>query len=309
MHVIKPIFFIGVPRSGTTIMFEVFSAHEALGWFSNWFNGFPGVPAISFLSRLANLDVMRGYKRPKHRKRFFHAYQLFPAESYAIWERYGRKAFSLDYLLNVEAHNVEKQRLYQLIAKTLAYHGKKRFANKSTGPSRITYLNSAFDNAHFIHIIRDGRAVVNSLINVGFWKENNSLTQPFWNNGLPNAYVQEWKNHQSSPLALAAVQWKNIIEIAREDSKVLQENRYLEIKYEDFLTSPYDTINRINDFCKLPYSEAQQQYLIKKVNVRNMNDKYLEAFNHEELPMLNNIMEALLLDLHYPVSLLKDNTR
>jgi hypothetical protein len=37
----RPIIFIGNGRSGTSIVFGVFSVHEDLGWLSNYIQSFP----------------------------------------------------------------------------------------------------------------------------------------------------------------------------------------------------------------------------------------------------------------------------
>jgi Sulfotransferase family len=299
MQIEKPIFLIGVPRSGTTIIFEVFSAHEHLGWFSNLFDRYPRFPCVSVLSRLANFSWFRGHKKQEYQRTPTRPYQILPEETYSVWEMYGRKEFPSDYLLNVQASEVEKQRLHKLIAKILMYQGKKRFANKLTGPSRIGYLNSIFPDALFIHIIRDGRAVVHSLMNVDFWSEKGGLVKPFWDNGLSDKYIQEWEQSRRSPLILAAVQWRNIIELTRTESRILEGDRYMELRYEDFLQHPEDSVSKINKFCLLPPAESQREYLLSKIGLKDMNEKYLGAFRPDELVTLTATMKDLLLDLGY----------
>ena len=44
----KPIFFIGVPRSGTTIIYEQFSKHSDLAWLSNFSAKYPRMTWINF---------------------------------------------------------------------------------------------------------------------------------------------------------------------------------------------------------------------------------------------------------------------
>ena len=54
--------------------------------------------------------------------------------------------------------------------KQLLVRKRNRLLIKITGWPRIGYLNEIFSDAKFIHILRDGRAVANSLINVEFWR-------------------------------------------------------------------------------------------------------------------------------------------
>ena len=282
-------------------MFETFAAHEDVGWFSNWFDRCPKAPLISVLSRLADFEWFRGHKKQDFQKTPTRRFQVIPEETYVIWEVYGRKSFTSDYLLDVEATDEEKQRLRGLVAKVLTYHGKKRFANKLTGPLRISYLNSVFPDALFVHIIRDGRAVVHSLMHVDFWKEKSGFAKPFWDNGLSEKYLCEWEKYDRSPLALAAVQWRNVIELGRKESDRLSRDQYLEIRYEDFVLDPGDATQKLNAFCSLSPSETQRQYLATQVGVKDMNTKYLEAFKRDELVMLNDIMKDLLREFDYPV--------
>lgn len=303
MRVGKPIFFIGVPRSGTTIIFETFCAHQDLAWFSNYFTRVPCCPSVSFLSRLADYPWLRGQEqtRAEHRS-LLKRCQIIPVENYTVWVKYGRTDFAVDYLLDAKADDSEKQRLDRIINKVLCYHGKRRFVAKLTGPARISYLNSLFPDALFIHIIRDGRAVVNSLMNVKFWIDGGGVVAPYWNNGLQSRYIEEWEASGRSKLVLAAVQWKNIIELARAESGALDGHRYLEVRYEDFMDNPEATLTRLNEFCGLSQSSSQRRYLLKNARLKDMNSKYRERFNQDELDALNIAMQdALVTNGYEPV--------
>ena len=50
----RPIFVIGMPRSGTTAISQAMSVHEDLGWFSNYFEWVPFIPEISLLTRVTS---------------------------------------------------------------------------------------------------------------------------------------------------------------------------------------------------------------------------------------------------------------
>lgn len=59
MTIDRPIFFIGIPRSGTTVSFEVFAAHEALAWRSNYIDVFPRWPRAELVRRLWDNRLIR----------------------------------------------------------------------------------------------------------------------------------------------------------------------------------------------------------------------------------------------------------
>ena len=36
LQILKPIFIVGAPRSGTTLLYDLLAQHPTLGWFSNY---------------------------------------------------------------------------------------------------------------------------------------------------------------------------------------------------------------------------------------------------------------------------------
>lgn len=145
----KPIFFIGNGRSGTTIISEVLSNHSEFGWLSNYSAKFPRI-----------------------------------AEAYPFWQGYAGNKFLWDFLIDVKVTPLESQKINHAVQKNLFFQCKKRLLAKITGLLRIGFIRSVFPEASFIHIVRDGRAVVDSLLNVDFWKQKGGLAQPFWSGGL-----------------------------------------------------------------------------------------------------------------------------
>ncbi len=45
----RPIFFIGMPRGGTSLTFASFAAHGDLGWFSQYMDRAPWLPGSAAL--------------------------------------------------------------------------------------------------------------------------------------------------------------------------------------------------------------------------------------------------------------------
>lgn len=98
--------------------------------------------------------------------------------------------------------------------------------------------------ARFIHVIRDGRDVVVSILaarkNVGFGASN---------------------------LVDAMATWKEMVTSAREARHYA--DSYLELRYEDTLANPVDTLKRVYAFCGLDASEAW----IEEVTANHTFDK------------------------------------
>ena len=165
---LQPVFFIGASRSGTTIIFEAFTAHEQLGWLSNYNEKFPTMPFLGgLLVRLADNKFVNltGVKKQYNETFYFNKLLPKPDEAYSFWNYYTKTNFDRDYLINVEPTTCVKQSVRIAVDKVLRWEGKKLFSAKLTGPSRIHFLKSIFPDAKFVHIIRDGRAVVHSMLN------------------------------------------------------------------------------------------------------------------------------------------------
>jgi len=301
--VVKPVFVIGCPRSGTTIVHEVLAVHPDVAWFSSLMNRIPQLPILAVFSRLLDLPELgrrfRGVKPQNQVKYgFLNKFLPRPGECWNLWEYWYTPQFRSDMLTEIRPSDEQKLRLYHLVQLTLRYQAKSRFLAKLTGPPRMNFLLHVFPDAYFIHIIRDGRAVVNSLLTADFWRERGGLEKPWWN-GLPQSYIQEWHAHGNTPPALAAVQWKYLIQLARREHKSAALRNYLEIRYEDFVRNPVESIVTILKFCELAPSARIESYLRTRISVQNMNFKWRDKFTANDLRVLNQIMGFLLRDLRY----------
>lgn len=290
----KPIFMIGMPRSGTSALGEAISLHKELGWISNYTRRFPGVPYFALVDRAIDNLPLRSYLRGKKKQGAGMALSLrrflpYSCESYIIWRQCCGEKFSKEYLLGQTATEEEKRSIRKYVATLLRYQGKKRFFTKFTGPPRIHYLRSIFPDACFIHVIRDSRAVTSSLLQVPFWKKGEGLIKPWWQNGMTENDLREWDAAGKSATALAAVQWKRVVELAWEESRALPENAYLEIRYEDFVADPHRSIKRVFLHFGLEDCSDAHRYVSSIGKLRNMNYKYKTNLPPEDIALIEKL--------------------
>jgi hypothetical protein len=293
-HSTAPVFVIGMPRSGTTVISEAISVHEDLGWLSNYSSQLPGLPVVAFLSRIIDIPYIGHNLRGKKKQNSstissMRRFLPFSAEAYPVWNRYCRDDFAIEYLKNIEASAIEKMRVGTLVSKILRYQGKKRFFAKFTGPPRIQYLNSIFPDAYFIHVIRDPRANISSLLKVSFWRQNQGYTTPWWKNGLSMEAISEWESFNRCPVALSAIQWREIIETAWKEKELISKHRYLEILYEDFVSEPLHVLRKILNKVELKDSKNVLRYSSSIGKVHDMNYKFKANLNHEEISLIEKI--------------------
>ena len=265
----KPIFFIGVPRSGTTVVFEAVARHEAVAWPSIYSRTHPGLPILNILRRFLDNEIIKleGKKKQHSQVILGNRYLPTPDEAYEFWDKYSQVDFSRSYLIGEKASEKAQIEVRHQVKKILLWQGKKRFIAKLTGPARIGFIKSIFPDAKFIHVIREGTAVINSLMNVGFWKEGGGYQKPWWPDGFTESMKAFWVDHNQDPLVLAALQWKQIIETARQEASHLTPDEYLEINYRTFVRSPDEVIDKLFKFSDLERSNRSDIY------IKNMPDR------------------------------------
>ena len=282
-------------------MFDALCSHPDIGWFSPQMNRLPRFPAVLLLARLADLNdsLRKSINRSDQRRSWTEKLRVGPAESYGVWQHCCGEKFLFDFLLDVESTEAERRCIRRMVAKALRYEGKERFATKITGPARIRYLASIFDDALFVHVVRDGRAVVQSLMKVHFWKGTWRERQPAWRNGLLERHLARWREFERSPLALAAIQWSVVVEGARDEAARFAPDRYAELRYEDFVADPHRVLDEITAFCGLDRSAKVHEFVDARIEVRDMNFRWAERFDAGEIEMLNELMGDSLASFGY----------
>ena len=252
-------------------------------------------------NRVIHLAGKKGsrYNRPIFGNRFLPQ----SSEAYEFWNIHANRDFSGSFLRDQIADAAAIARTRAAVQKILAWQGRARFAAKITGPPRITFLNSIFPDARFIHVIRDGRAAVHSLLHVAFWRDKGGLSRPFWSDGLSVRDLQTWRNSAKDPGILAALQWCRTIEIARQESLKLECGRYMEIRYEDFVKSPPFWLRRMYEFSDLAPSKRTSKLLESDPVLVDTNKRYNADFDDDYVEKLTGVMESMLRELNYPTEL------
>jgi hypothetical protein len=298
-----PVFFIGFPRSGTTIIFETFVRVPEFGWLANYAEMWPGFVSANILCRLLDNRFihLRGHKKQYGKALLGNRFLPQPVEAYEFWDYFTGINFSRDYLLGKTADAAACSRVHSALQRTMKYQGKHRFVTKLTGPGRIKYLSSMFPDAKFVHVIRDGRAAVESLLRVDFWREKGGMGAPFWANGLDAESIRDWEKSGKDPVVLAAHQWKQVIESTRDEASTLAESQYLEVKYEDFVASPQVVSSNLLVWSGLDGVVESTTAEVGVSGFADMNHKYLEILNKDQIAGMNRIMASVLEQLGYSV--------
>jgi len=210
---------VGAPRSGTTLLRLMLDAHPELA--------IP--PETGFLAEASALRLSEPHLDADF---FLDAITNFPPEM-PTWQDFGITAEEFrDELNRIQVFGVADgfRAFYRSYARRF---GKGRWGDKTPGyVLHITDIEKTLPEAHFIHIIRDGRDVSLS------WRQ-------YW-----FAPSQEMK--------ILAGHWQHYVAEGRRQGSRCR--HYIEVRYEALVRRPAEVLKEICAFLGLPYVSQMERY-------------------------------------------------
>jgi len=265
LEIIKPIFIVGVPRSGTTLLYHLLAQHPSVAWFSQ--KTLKKFLAEDFLQEIYLRRRVFGlrnipYPIDRFNDRFFSMVET-PGEFGNLWS----SVFVGDWNPKISEKNLEV--LKKTIVNILNEKQKKRFLSKYPKNSMwIPMINKCFPNSKFVHIIRDGRHVVSSMLRRS--KENPSKYF-----GIP---LKSSGKKEMNHIEKHATQWMQVIKAIKNSFENLNKDQFIEIRYEDLVQFPNVCLDKITKFCELEkydYLFNKDDYVFNKNNKDKPNWEFL----------------------------------
>jgi hypothetical protein len=239
------VFVLGTGRSGSTLVEELLCRHPDVGFVSN------------LDDRLARFDLagrwnQRLYRRVppsltrKGRLRFA------PSEAYRVLAR------SVSPMVCRPSHDLTEadltpwleRRFGEFFRRRAAAQRRDVFLHKFTGWPRARLIQQVFPDARFVHVVRDGRAVASSWLQMPWWLGH--LGPEAWRWGpLPAEYEAEWDAAGRSFVLLAGLAWKILIDAFEEAREAVPADRWLEVCYEDVVSDPERHLVEVASFAGL----------------------------------------------------------
>ena len=264
-----PVFLVGAPRSGTTLLYKALCLHRDAAWISNWVRRYPQVHPLSAFNRLAgrfpaqrravwfgadsNAYVF-GARRPL-------AHRLFPmpVEGEPLFVRCGMpdEVPVMADEMAVISDNVpggtagmSGGTTMRLVALRRAFSAVNRYSGgpvliskRIVNNRRIAELAEAFPGARFVHLVRDGRAVAYSLTRVDWWDE--SLV--WWYGDSP----RRWREEGGDPWEIAARHWPEELRAVDRGLAAVSPGDVMQLSYEQFIAEPQSILDEVARFAGL----------------------------------------------------------
>ncbi len=289
----KPIFIVGLPRSGTTLLYNLLCAHEQAAYVTNSMNSFPeALETIEWLRKKFRWNV----KGERFLQDSIEVDFGSPSEPLTLWGKWmGRDPSSL-FWQEMTMADLPKGRVGQIeadVKKMIRSFGgaNRRFVVKyPLLQTELKLVQEIFPDAKFIHILRDPRMAANSLVKL-YRLSNEQLKKikhPLFNEVIPYPRVQGLENYieqfGADSLECTAHIWNDSIDLVRATAPSLKS--YYEIKYEDILLNPQKELRELFQFCDLAWPTTQNQQFadqIAKVGCVHHINKYSGFEKVEEI--------------------------
>jgi Sulfotransferase family len=223
------VFFVGCPRSGTTLLRRMADAHRELAvirelhWLPRWWEQRVGIePDGTVTHELAQ--------------------RLVSDPRFTRLEIGAERAVEL-------VRNGRPKHYARFVTELFDSHGRakeKRLVGEKT-PKYVRYLSTLHElwpHAKIVHLIRDGRDVALSLLE--------------WSKAKRN--VGRFSTWEEDRVMTAALFWEWNVRLGREAGRLLGPEAYYELRYEALVTDAQLECRKLCDFLALTYDPSMLRF-------------------------------------------------
>lgn len=262
-----PVFIVGAPRSGTTLLQYMLRAHPALS--------LPTGESHFFIPLYRTADQYGDLSQADNVRRVLRAMEAQSAE-FLHTDLHGLK-FDVETLAQAfvdEGRHTMRDIITGLFERNAAGEGKPRWGDKT--PYYVLHIPKLLEwwpDAQIIHIVRDGRDVALSMF----------------------ARRHDFRAYNTYQLAR---QWEQYVEGGQEQGRQIPASQYLELRYEDMLVDQKAALQTICAFLGEIYSDDLLEYkkagiagktpLLQKPIQKDNQDKW----KHDMTPWQIRVFES-----------------
>ena len=244
-----PVFIVGLPRSGTTLLYQLLLNHFDWSYFTRWAEYYYRAPVAAYrIQRLifpqpSYFEYESEYGKMKDRNYLSKAWR--PVEGHPIWHRWfpEKPTHCYEGCLNGSAREAMKSTITGFIELS-----GKPFLNKNTRNSiRLLGLVEAFPDAIVIVVKRRSLYVAQSLYIARLNRQSSGKNGNHkWWGTKPKEFVHL---QHLDPLSQAVGQTR-AIERELEKQLFAYSNRSIKVDYEDICERPGEILRTIQEHCE-----------------------------------------------------------
>lgn len=267
-----PLFLVGAPRSGTTLLYKALCLHPDAGYISNWVARFPGAPQLAAANRVAahlpgaQRRVWFGggdaaYVYGSRRSVWARAFPM-PVEGEPVYRHAGVPA----------AGGSGDRQVHDALVRAFARirragGGRVVVSKRIANNRRIPLLAAAFPEARFVELVRDGRAVAASLRRVDWWPDSTL----WWRDDVTPRAAEA---AGADPWELCARAWVEEAAAARDGLATLDPGRVFTTTYERFVAAPGEVLAEVARFGRVEPGDDRWQRRLASVRFPDRNQAW-----------------------------------
>ena len=269
IHENIPIFIIGSPRSGTTLIYQALVSYFDIEYPTNFIAKFWGNPIIGY--------IMQQELYAHDRKTFISKFSSHHGHSEnSNFEPHEFGYFWSRWFGHSKSHYTDKNykvsdELKTTVNSLLSISNKNWIFKNLTLSLKIPLIKIIFPNAKFIYVKRSPFSIAQSLYKGRLDRFGDDKK---WWSLIPKEIEQI---NKLFPKEQVAAQVYCITKQIENDLNNLNNDDYITVKYEDYIDDKESSINAISKFIELPFKYKQMKIENNKNNLLNINiDKDIE---------------------------------
>ena len=289
-------FVLGSGRCGSTLVTELVARHPDVGFVSNVDDKFArlnlkGRWNNALFARSAERDPslrpFRDRRRALERGRF----RVAPSEGWVVLER------QISNILPQPCRDLTAQdatpwltgRIVEFFDSRMAAQQKPHFVHHLTGWPRAGLLRSAYPEARFVNVVRDGRAVCNSWLQMGWW-DGYRGPDTWYLGPLSPGDQAEWENSGRSFVALAGLGWRLLMDAIEDARSLVPPDQWLDVRLEDLMETPRDVVAQVLEFLGLDWSREFEAGFVRHTFQANRGLAWKRDLSEEQVALLESVI-------------------
>ena len=296
----------GTGRCGSTLVQELLCRHPAIGFVSGLDDK---LPKLNSTGRFNGPLYRAASPRPAGMTSLSHSRRLLekgrlrvaPSEAYRLLDRHVTAGFSRPCrdLVAADLTPPVQRRLRGFFDRRIAAQGCDLLLQHVTGWPRTGLLHAAYPELKVVNVVRDGRAVTSSWLQMGWWDgwqgpENWYLGQ------LGGPLRAEWDESGRSFPVLAALGWKMLMAAFTEARAAHPAGQWLDLRYEDVVADPRKELRRALEFLGLDWTPAYERGFVKHRLHPDRGTAYRDELTPAQLTDVERTLREPLIEWGYP---------